>query len=305
MPIHRPIFSLLAAAVFLSGCQWLAAPVSVQELQTLTSEQNEHLARLLQAQEARLQASLTDQQAAQAQTLSSLQQQLTRLQTEVTRLQRQHSYQLSELAHQLDALRQPGFNQAPLTEVVRDDGKLLLGRYEWIALPNERLILPARIDSGANTSSLHAENLQEFERDGKTWLSFQTYQLDGEGAEPKAVTIEAPLTRRVRILQATGTESRPVVSLFVRLGSIAQETEFTLTDRGEMRFPALLGRRFMMDMAVIDISQDYVQGRPELPPLQEATLPQTADAEANSATPASEATETDTETAETPEDTTP
>lgn len=49
------------------------------------------------------------------------------------------------------------------------------------------------------------------------------------------------------------------------LGPIEQNAEFSLNDRSHLTYPVLLGRRFMMDIAVTDISQNYSSPRPEFP----------------------------------------
>ncbi|SFX50903.1 ATP-dependent zinc protease family protein [Marinospirillum alkaliphilum] len=254
--------------LFLSGCQQLGQPSTHHSLLEQRQEQQHQLTRQqlgsqLNAFQGSQVAGLTELQ----QQLQAVQIQLDNLREENQRFQRQHTFQIEELGRELPGRGrpEPGFSNSRVTEVVQDDGKLLLGRYEWVALPAQQLVLPARVDSGANTSSLHAVNLREFERDGRSWVRFEThYQPENSNREPQKAEIEAPLVRNVRILQASGSESRPVISLPMQLGPLVQEVEFTLSDRGDMTYPVLLGRRFMMDIAVIDVARTYVQGKPEL-----------------------------------------
>jgi hypothetical protein len=154
-------------------------------------------------------------------------------------------------------------------------GKVQLGRSEWIGLPDVGTYLRARIDSGANTSSLSAVEITDFERDGEDWIRFKL----GVGEDAPVVEdvrdewIEAPVERRVRIVQASGEESRPVISLLMTLGPINEPVEFTLSDRSHLDYPVLLGRRFLMDIAVIDVADSYRHARPEYPggrPAEEA-----------------------------------
>ena len=58
------------------------------------------------------------------------------------------------------------------------DSKVTIGSEEWICL-NELNIphIKARIDSGAKTSSLHALNIQPYQKDGQTWVSFGIYPI--------------------------------------------------------------------------------------------------------------------------------
>lgn len=160
--------------------------------------------------------------------------------------------------------------------------KELLGNSEWIGLPDVGTYLKARIDTGANTSSLSAKEITRFERDGENWVRFKL-ALDENDVVVDPVRdqwIEAPIQRRVRIVQAAGDESRPVVSLLMTLGPIRESVEFTLTDRSHMSFPVLLGRRFVMDIAIIDVSQRYIHPRPEFPggaPSEQADRDQASD----------------------------
>lgn len=145
--------------------------------------------------------------------------------------------------------------------------KTLLGRSEWVGLPSIGTYLQARVDSGANTSSLSAAEITRFERDGENWVRFKL-ALNEDDVAVDAVRgewIEAPIVRRVRILQASGEESRPVISLLMTLGPIRENVEFTLNDRSHLDYPVLLGRRFLLDIALIDVADTYLHERPEFP----------------------------------------
>ncbi|OIN09700.1 ATP-dependent zinc protease family protein [Oceanisphaera psychrotolerans] len=143
------------------------------------------------------------------------------------------------------------------------DGKLVVGETETVWLDAVSDSFPARIDTGATTSSLSAQDITVFERDGKPWVSFN---LAHEGVEEK-LSVETPLVRYVRIRQASAdsAERRPVVALTMRLGRLSEKTEFTLTDRSQMTYPVLLGREFLKDIAVVDIARQNVQGKPKRP----------------------------------------
>ncbi|MGM0915300.1 MAG: ATP-dependent zinc protease [Pseudomonadota bacterium] len=145
--------------------------------------------------------------------------------------------------------------------------KTVLGSSEWIGLPDVGTYLKARIDSGANTSSLSAREITRFERDGEDWIRFKLGLTDDDVVVDavRDEWIEAPIERRVRIIQATGEESRPVVTLMMTLGAIREPVEFTLSDRTHLDYPALLGRRFLLDIAVVDVAERYLHERPEYP----------------------------------------
>ncbi|BCD99687.1 ATP-dependent zinc protease [Marinagarivorans cellulosilyticus] len=148
--------------------------------------------------------------------------------------------------------------------------KMTLGRVEWVWVAKLQSYLKARIDTGAKSSSIHASDIQYFERDGKQWVRFNLFSH--KKTRNKAVNLtngkaakafEVPVVRTVKIKQASaeGLEKRPVIKLRVRIGSHEDDAEFTLTDRGNMLYPILLGRTFMQDVAVVDVSQVFVHKR--------------------------------------------
>ncbi|HEY5714933.1 MAG TPA: ATP-dependent zinc protease [Psychromonas sp.] len=135
--------------------------------------------------------------------------------------------------------------------------KIILGQTEWVYVSAVKTNFKARIDTGATTASISATDIERFERDGKKWVRFNL--VNDEDATPQP--IEARVVRAVRISQAsdpTDTQRRVVVNLHVRIGKVAGETEFTLTDRTHMEYPILIGRSFLQDVAVVDVSKEYI-----------------------------------------------
>ena len=132
---------------------------------------------------------------------------------------------------------------------------MLVGRVEKIRLDPPGVSYPARIDSGAEGSSIHASNIVRFERDGKRWVSFD---LDNPKGEP--IAMEREVVRRVIVRQASVDEVDKRVKVMMRMsiGSHSDTMEFSLNDRSEMEYPVLIGRDFLRNNAVIDVSQDYI-----------------------------------------------
>lgn len=139
---------------------------------------------------------------------------------------------------------------------------LILGAIENVEIADIKQQFSARIDTGATTSSLNAVDLQEFERNGTQWVRFhlinQNVKEDG-----KLEWITAPVIRNVKIRQSTTEEAerRPVVELWIKLGAIHEKVQFTLTDRSHMTHSVLLGREFIQDIAIIDVSKEFVQSK--------------------------------------------
>ncbi len=131
--------------------------------------------------------------------------------------------------------------------------KIIVGTVEKVRITPPGLVFTALMDTGAETSSLDAHNIQRFERDGKRWVRFDV--LHPETGE--IVPMEQKLERKTRILQSTNDEfeRRLVVELSFSFGDITQIAEFTLADRSHLNYPVLIGRNILKDVMVVDVSR--------------------------------------------------
>lgn len=131
----------------------------------------------------------------------------------------------------------------------------VIGEIESVTLVTEKFQLSARIDTGAQTSSLSALNIKHYERDGKKWLRFQVKNP----VTGKLIQMERRLSRIVKIKRhGAPPAERPVVFLVVAIGKIKCRCEFSLVDRSSYEFPVLIGRNFLSGRAVVDVSRKHV-----------------------------------------------
>lgn len=155
-------------------------------------------------------------------------------------------------------------NQPAKKEITHADNKTILGQAEWVYVSTLKENFKGRIDTGAATSSINAVDIENFERDGKKWVRFNLAHAKGEKAE----MIEAKIVRIATIKQSSkpgeNTE-RPVVELHVRIGDVTHLTEFTLTNRVHMEYPVLIGRTFLQDVALVDVSKEYIFSKYQAP----------------------------------------
>lgn len=129
--------------------------------------------------------------------------------------------------------------------------RIIAGWLERVVLSPWQIKLKAKLDSGAKTSSIHAENIQHFERDGKPWVRFDLEK--GYEKNSTQHTIETPLLREVQIKQHQLSPAiRSVVELDFCIDGYLYRTQFTLADREKFNYPVLLGRRFLKDNILID-----------------------------------------------------
>ena len=132
--------------------------------------------------------------------------------------------------------------------------KTIVGWIEKVRIYPGNFVVHAKLDSGAEYSSLDAANLTEFERDGKPWVRFDLE----EKREGKKLTIERPLLRWAPIKRHNQEpQRRPVIKLGICLGNIYQETEVNLINRKNYQYRMLIGRKFMEGVVIIDPSAKY------------------------------------------------
>ncbi len=137
-----------------------------------------------------------------------------------------------------------------------------MGFVEWVVMKDTGLRMKARLDTGAMTSSLHATDVEEFEKDGEEWVRFRLplddhNDIDSPENQGIVLEFERPLERTVLIKRkGASSQKRYVVRMEFCIGGKMHETQFSLTDRSHFTYPALLGRRFMSDDNVLVDSAD-------------------------------------------------
>ena len=108
----------------------------------------------------------------------------------------------------------------------------------------------ARIDTGAETSSLDVSNLRHFERDGEKWVSF-TLQNKNSG---ETHNFEKRVIRKVTIKRIAASEKRVTVNMDVKFGKEILNADFTLADREKFEYQVLIGRNILNGRAIVDPS---------------------------------------------------
>lgn len=129
---------------------------------------------------------------------------------------------------------------------------VVVGWVERVSLPALALIgLAAKIDTGARTSALHVHHLRPVRA------------MDGKGRPlvdatvPGPTPASAPRTLRLAVVEYAEVrdtsgrrERRPVVETTLVLGPIRRRVRLTLTDRGDMTYPLLVGRTALRGVLV-------------------------------------------------------
>jgi len=125
----------------------------------------------------------------------------------------------------------------------------VVGWIERVRLGEEGIVLSAKLDTGADTSSLHATDVRWFSRDGAHWVAFEVAGEDGS-----KVHFERKVIRIAEIKRRAGGKAleRPTVLMGVCLGRVYRVTEVNLADRTRFKQPFLVGRKFLAQHFAVD-----------------------------------------------------
>jgi len=127
--------------------------------------------------------------------------------------------------------------------------KYIIGRREIVNFPVLNLSkIPAKIDTGAYTSSLHCVDIQESDE-----------ALNCVFNHPGAPEIETKLSfnefTRKRVRSSNGViQKRYKVHTVIEVHHKTYNIELTLTNRSKMRYPVLLGRKFLKGKFLVDVA---------------------------------------------------
>lgn len=133
--------------------------------------------------------------------------------------------------------------------------KVVMGWLESVFLRPWNLRVTAKLDTGAKTSSLHANHIDHFTKDGQEWVRFSLKGSEND----RSIMVERPIVRTAYIKERMARSSqREVVKLVLCKNGMDYETEFTLVDRSNFNYPLLLGRSFLEGVALVDAGETFL-----------------------------------------------
>ncbi len=136
----------------------------------------------------------------------------------------------------------------------------LIGRREYVDFPLLDLFgLEAKIDTGAYTSSIHCENIRVKDISGIPSLYF-TVVLNNSGAEKKEFIFTEFTTKNIK--NSFGEiEERYLIKTLLKIGNKNIRTTISLSNRGSMRYPVLIGRKPLKGKFLIDVKKVHLGGQ--------------------------------------------
>ncbi len=147
---------------------------------------------------------------------------------------------------------------APLAAAAEDEPRgepITLGYIENIAVGNKALEMKGKLDTGADTSSVHAYNVKVYQRGERdNWVKFRLVGKDG-----RAIRYDQNIIRFVHIKAKTGgTIRRPVIHLPLCVGGRWGRAELNLADRGDFEYEILIGREFLANRVLVDSGRTFM-----------------------------------------------
>lgn len=133
--------------------------------------------------------------------------------------------------------------------------KRLIGRREFVDFPELGIYeLTAKIDTGAYTSVLHCHDIEVRNIDGIETLCFKL--LDPSHPEYSEQEQRFKIFAKKLIKNSFGDfESRFVIRTKIKIARKIINSSISLTDRGNMRYPVLLGRKLLKNRFIVDVSE--------------------------------------------------
>ncbi|WP_126455138.1 ATP-dependent zinc protease [Sulfuriflexus mobilis] len=141
-----------------------------------------------------------------------------------------------------------GITPASFAEPVK-----VIGWIEHVRLQSSNMLMKAKIDTGADNSSLHATNITMYEKDNTRMVRFSIENKEGETAD-----FDMPLIRIANI-KRKGAEplKRPVVSMDLCIGNTLQTAHVNLANRENFQYRMLIGRSFLKEHFLVNSNKQY------------------------------------------------
>jgi len=137
-----------------------------------------------------------------------------------------------------------------------------VGWREWVALPSlDTDWIKAKVDTGARSSSLHADDIEII--DGPEGQIVEFSISPWQRSSMDTVRVKAPLLDWRSVRSSSGeSEERPTILTPVRVRKRNVKIELTLSNRDQMGFRMLLGREALRGRFLVDSGRSYLGPKP-------------------------------------------
>ena len=132
---------------------------------------------------------------------------------------------------------------------------ITIGRREKVSFPELELKnVEAKIDTGAYTAALHCSNIWTEEHENTATLFFKLLDESHPRYNQKIYSFSVFGKRKIK--NSSGVfESRFTIKTMLKIGRKKIQASISLTDRGGMKYPVLIGRKLLNKRFLVDVSQ--------------------------------------------------
>lgn len=134
-----------------------------------------------------------------------------------------------------------------------DTHKQIIGATEVIQVEEDELSFKARVDTGAKTSSIHAEDIEVDLSGDPRGKPIAFYLVNKEG---QSIKVETQVASVVKIRNSELSEHRYVVPLLMKWNHSRKTVLVTLNDRKKMKYRLLLGRNWLHGDFIVDVDKN-------------------------------------------------
>lgn len=136
-----------------------------------------------------------------------------------------------------------------------DGEPVVLGYIEDVHVGSLGLQIRGKLDTGADTSSVYARDVELYDKRGKdTWVRFKLVGMNG-----RTIKYDQNVIRFAHIKKKDGgTLRRPVIRIPICVGGKRGHAEVNLADREDFNYDILVGREFLADRILVDSGQEHI-----------------------------------------------
>lgn len=136
----------------------------------------------------------------------------------------------------------------------------IIGRREFVDFPQLKLFsIEAKIDTGAYTSAIHCKDISIKSSNNIQVLCFKL--LDTTHPEYSEQVHQFSEFYKKKIKNSFGEmEERYIIKTRIKLGKKNILTTLSLSDRENMRYPVLIGRRLLKGKFIVDVNRIHTRG---------------------------------------------
>lgn len=137
--------------------------------------------------------------------------------------------------------------------------KNIVGKKELVNILDLELFnLDAKVDTGADSNALHCDNIEI--KDGFVHFTL----LDEIHPSYHGKKMSMPLYKIKKVKSSNGqVQERPSIKVTVDFFGKKYKTVISLTNRADMKYPMLIGRKFLSGKFLVDVSQEYLSKKKE------------------------------------------